>query len=284
MYVKRQDGRKLKTIGPFDKMFPYLVPLRSESQVFMKQTICTDSIDAYIRKKREEGFKISYLHVFIAVYLRVVAQRPKLNRFVLNSQIYARKGIYVSMVVKQSLRDRSAETTVKFGFTGHENIYEVVQILNRTIQESRDAADQADVDRLVARIMSMPGILKKVLVSFIKGLDNHNLLPRSVLAVSPFHSTLFLTYLKSINTGYVYHHFFNIGTSGIFVALGKVEKMPVIENDTLVIRKCCEVGYTIDDRICDGLYLANSFKLVKKYLNHPELLETGLAEVVEDIQ
>jgi hypothetical protein len=282
--VKRQDGRKLKTIGPFDKMFPYLVPLRSEAQVFMKQTICTDPIDAYIQKKRKEGLKISYLHVFIAVYLRVVAQRPKLNRFVINSQIYARKGIYVSMVVKQSLLDRSAETTVKFGFSGHENINEVVQIVNRIIKESKNAADQADVDRLIARIMSMPGVFKKILISFIISLDKHNLLPRSVLEVSPFHSTLFLTYLKSINTGYVYHHFFNIGTSGIFVALGKVEKMPIVENDALVIRKCCEIGYTIDDRICDGLYLANSFKLVKKYLKHPELLETGLAEVVEDVQ
>jgi len=282
--VKRQDGRKLKTIGPFEKMYPYLLPQRSEAQVFAKQIICTDPIDAYIRTKREQNIRISYLHVFIATYLRVIAERPQLNRFVMNSQLYARKGIYVSMVVKHSLDDKGSETTVKFGFTGHENIFDVIDVINRKVDEARKPADEVDVDQLVSRLMSAPGLAKKALVAFIKCLDRHNLLPRSILELSPFHTTLFISYLKSIKTDYVYHHPFNIGTAGIFVALGKDEKLPIVENDAVVIRNCCELGYTIDDRICDGLYLANSFTLAKKYLNDPYLLETGLVEIVEDVK
>lgn len=281
--MKRQDGRKLKSIAPFDKMFPYLIDRRCDAQIFSKQIICTDPIDAYIRQKRQEKVRLSYLHVFVAVYLRVIAQRPKLNRFVMNCQLYARTGISVSMVVKHSLEDTASETTIKFAFTGRENIFDVIDIINAKIDEVKHAPDKDDADKLVSRIMSMPGFTKKALVSFIKSLDRHNLLPGSILDVSPFHATLFISYLKSIKTGYVYHHPFNIGNSGIFVALGKDEKLPVVEDDAIVIRNCCEIGYTIDDRICDGLYLANSFALVKKYLNDPFLLETRLENIVEDV-
>lgn len=71
-------------------------------------------------------------------------------------------------------------------------------------------------------------------------------------------------------------------TTGVFVALGKVKKMPVVEGDAVVVKKCCEIGYVLDERICDGLYFSNSFKLVLKYLENRSLLEEGLEEIVED--
>lgn len=59
--------------------------------------------------------------------------------------------------------------------------------------------------------------------------------------------------------------------------------MSVVENNTVIIKDCCEIGYTIDERICDGLYFANSLKLVKKYLENPYLLETRLTKVKSDV-
>jgi hypothetical protein len=283
-FVRRYDGRRLKSIGPFIKISPYIMNRRSDAQIFAKQVICTDSIDEYIHKKREQNFKISYMHLFIAIYLRVIAERPQLNRFVMNSQLYSRKGVFISMAVKRSLHDEGEETTVKFAFTGHENIFEIIDIINRKISENTEAGIKTETDRIAARIMSMPGITKKMLVGLLKSMDRNNLLPRSIIDISPFHTTLFFSYLKSIKTGYVYHHLYDTGTTGIFVALGKVEEIPLVENDAVVIRNCCEIGYTFDERICDGLYLANSLKLVKKYIENPYLLETGLAEIVEDVK
>lgn len=282
--MKRKDGRLLKSIGPFEKLYPYIIDRRSEAQVFAKQQIHAEPIDSYIHAKRAQDIKINYLHVFIAVFLRVIAQRPNLNRFVVNSRIYARNGIHFSMVVKRSLTDTGPETTVKIPFTGHETIFEVIDIINKVITEARENPDETDTDKLVNTIMSAPGFFKKTLVGMFKWLDRHNMLPKSVLDVSPFHSTLFLTYLKSIKTNYVYHHQYNLGTAGTFAAIGQTEMMPVVEDGRVVARKCCEIGYTFDDRICDGLYLANSLKLAQKYLNDLTLLETPLEEVVEDVK
>lgn len=257
---------------------------RSDAQIFSKQTIITDTLDAYIKEKQVQGVKLNYMHLFIAVYVRVLAQRPQLNRFVMNNRLYARNGIYISMAVKRSLHDDGEETTVKFSFTGRESIFEVVDIVNRLIAENLATGTANEVDKIADRIMSLPNGLVKLFVGALKGMDRYNILPRSIITASPFHTSLFFTYLKSIKLDFIYHHLYDFGTTGIFVALGKIKKMPVVEHDAVVVKKCCEIGYVLDERICDGLYFSNSFKLVQKYLENPYLLEEGLGEIVEDVK
>ncbi|HHV64217.1 MAG TPA: 2-oxo acid dehydrogenase subunit E2 [Peptococcaceae bacterium] len=282
--MRRSDGRPLKSIRPFMKIIPFIMTRRSDAQIFAKQIIVMDKIDAYLKEKRQQEHNINYLHLFIAIYVRVIAERPQLNRFVMSNKLYARNGIYVSMAVKRLLKDEGEETTVKFSFKGHEDIFEIAKIINSTLAESTSANNSSDVDKIAARIMALPYLIKKVLIGTLKGLDKLNMLPRFIIEASPFHTTLFFTYLKSIKLDYIYHHLYDFGTTGLFVSLGKVKKMPVVENNTVVVKDCCEIGYTIDERICDGLYFANSLKLVKKYLNNPYLLETKLDKVEADVE
>ncbi len=272
--MKRSDGVLLKSLDPFVKIIPYIMERRSDAQNFSKHVVCVDAIDRYIQEKKKQGIGLSYLHLFIAAYVRVIDERPQLNRFVMNSRLYQRNKICISMAVKRSLRtDDDEETTVKFEFTGKENIFEVIEIIDRMIAEAVAADSDTDTDKLAALIMSMPGIVTKLLVKTIKLMDRWNMLPASVIDASPFHTTVFFTYLKSINANYIYHHLYDFGTTGLFVALGKPRKMPMVHNDQVVVKKCCEIGYTMDERICDGLYFARSFRLLEKYLENPYLLE-----------
>ena len=272
--MKRSDGVLLKSLDPFVKIIPYIMERRSDAQNFSKHVVCVDAIDRYIQEKKKQGIRLSYLHLFIAAYVRVIDERPQLNRFVMNSRLYQRNKICISMAVKRSLRtDDDEETTVKFEFTGKENIFEVIEIIDRMVAEAVAADSDTDTDKLAALIMSMPGIVTKLLVKTIKLMDRWNMLPASVIDASPFHTTVFFTYLKSINANYIYHHLYDFGTTGLFVALGKPRKMPMVHNDQVVVKKCCEIGYTMDERICDGLYFARSFRLLEKYLENPYLLE-----------
>lgn len=272
--MKRSDGSLLKSLRPFVKVIPYVMEKRSDAQNFSKQILCADSIDRYIDEKKGQGFRLNYMHLFIACYVRLIAERPELNRFIMNSQIYQRNDIYISMAIKRSLRDEGEETTVKFKFTGNENIYEITEIINNKIDEAMSNKISTDTDKLAEKVMSMPGIIKKLLVKTLKFMDKYNMLPKSIIDASPFHTSLFFTYLKSIDTNYIYHHLYDFGTTGIFVALGRTVKMPMVEGDKVVVKKCCQIGYTLDERICDGLYFARSFKLLEKYLADPHLLET----------
>ncbi|MGE5474182.1 MAG: 2-oxo acid dehydrogenase subunit E2 [Ignavibacteriales bacterium] len=279
--MKRSDGERLKSLKPFMQIIPYIMEKRSDAQNFSEQTFCADTIDHYIKEKKEQGHSLSYMHFFIAAYVRLIAERPQLNRFVMNSQVYQRNGIFVSMAVKRSLSDDGEETTVKFEFTGKESIFEIIEIIDNKIVQATSYKNNHDVDKLAKTVMSMPGTIKKLLVRILKGMDHHNLLPKSVIKASPFHTSLFFTYLKSIDTNYIYHHLYDFGTTGIFVALGKTVKLPVVENNEVVVKKCCQIGYTLDERICDGFYFSQSLKLFEKYLNNPYLLETGINEKVK---
>lgn len=271
--MRRSDGVLLKSLDPFVQIIPYIMEKRSDAQNFSKHVVCVDPIDRYLAEKREQGVKLGYLHFFIAAYVRLVHERPQLNRFIVNSRIYQRNKICISMAIKRSLRDEDDETTVKFEFTGQESIFEIAEIIDAKIAEAKYSKDNTDTDKLVALVMSMPGIAKKMLVKTLKAMDQLNILPKSVIKVSPFHTTVFFTYLKSINTNYIYHHLYDFGTTSIFVALGKTVKLPMVEDDQVVIKKCCQIGYTMDERICDGLYFARSFKLLEKYIANPHLLE-----------
>ena len=265
------------------KILPHIASKRSDAQIFSKQLIVTEGIDAYIKEKSAQGFDMSYLHVMIAVFVRVIAQRPQLNRFIMDSRVYARNQICISLVIKKALRDEGEETSLKFVFTGTESIFEVAKIVDHNIESSAPIGASNSADKIAAAIMSLPHFIVKFLVAVLKFMDRHNLLQRAILEASPFHTSLFFTYLKSINLDYVYHHLYDFGSTGIFAALGKSKRVVIAEGDDPAVRKCCEIGYVLDERICDGIYFSNSFKLVKKYLNNPHLLEEKLEKITEDV-
>lgn len=282
--INRYDGRKLRSISPFVKMIPYIMPKRTDAHVFSKVHIETDTINAYIREKQLRGYKMTYLHLFIAVLVRVIAQRPQLNRFVMNNRLYARNRIWISMAIKRTLKDEGEETTVKFAFTGQEDIFEIAQVIDTTIEESKPIGVDNKTDKLAHCIMSMPNMIVKLLMGIIRQMDRWNILPGALIEASPFHTTMFFTYLKSIKLDYVYHHIYDFGNTGIFISLGREKKVPLVEKDRVVVKRVCEMGATIDERICDGLYFSNSVKLMKRYFANPYLLEEKLERVVQDVR
>ena len=280
--MARADGRRIRTLDPFTRMMPYIMERRSDAQNFSKQVFETELLDAYLKDKKKDGYNFTYLHFFIAVIVRVLALRPQLNRFVVNRAVYARNSIEISMVIKRALVDDGQETTVKFSFTGKESIFDAAAIVDAEIQESIRPDANNETDRIAARIMSMPAPLIGAAVRFLKWLDRMGMLPPAIIAASPFHTSVFFTYLKSIKLDYIYHHLYDFGTTGIFIALGRNQKMPRIESGQMVIRNCCEVGFVLDERICDGLYFANSLQLMKRFMDNPYLLEDALDARVED--
>lgn len=239
--------------------------------------------DAYIASKAEEGTAITYMDLMIASLVRVIAQRPKLNRFIMNGRVYARPKIWVSFVVHRSLKGDDAETTIKLCFDGTETVYEVADIIHNAInRETYESKGPNATDSLAKILTSIPGPIIYILVGIIKWLDRHNMLPKAILEASPFHTSLFITNLKSLGINHIYHHVYNFGTTGLFIAIGKEKRIPAVYDNQVVVRKVMEYGLVSDERFCDGLYFARSLRKLRHYLKDPSLLETPLAARVED--
>lgn len=279
--MRRSDGRPLKSIGPVMKLAPYIADRRTDALVFAKETIFTEDLDSYLADQRRQGRHVSYTAVMMAGLVRTIAERPQLNRFVVNGRLYARHGIHISMMVRRSREEDAEETSTKLTFTGTENIFEVAAAVDRAVAEV-SGGDRDGAAATAERIMAWPGPTKQFLVGLLKLMDRWNVLPRTLVQVSPFHASVFFSQLKSIRSDYVYHHLWNVGTAGIFVALGEAKDVVVPSAGSVVIRRACEIGLTLDERVCDGLYLSRSLDLLTSYLANPRQLEQGASRVVPD--
>lgn len=285
LFGKRADGRKIKNLKPFYRIIPYIMKTRTDSQNFFNEEFMCDSIDEYIATMRERGIdNITYMSIIIATMVRTIALRPQLNRFVKNGKIYARPKIWVSFALQKDLREGSDETTVKLEFEGTENIFEISEAVSKIIEENAKTSASTDTDKLANLIMSIPGFLIRFVVNTLIFMDNHEMIPKSVIKASPFHTSFFITNLKSLGINYIYHHVYEFGTTGIFIAMGKERFRAVASKDgDPDIKKVLTLAFVLDERFCDGLYFARSMRIFKKCLTNPKILEERLSHKIEDV-
>ena len=83
MFGFRNDGKQLRKTDAIFKLMPNLMRERNDSQVLFSQDIITDGMDDYIKEKKEQDINISYLDIIYAAIVRIIAERPHLNRLAL---------------------------------------------------------------------------------------------------------------------------------------------------------------------------------------------------------
>lgn len=273
MFGFRPDGKKVKNVAPVFKIIPSIMLDRCDSQVFFKQDIPLKNLDEYIGKKAEEGIKLSYMTIIYAAIVRIIGERPQLNWFAMNGTLYERDKIYVSLAIKKSLTDEGEETNIKIPFTGKEDIFEVKERLDKEINENKKTETENSTDKFVNFINLIPNFLVRWIVKFLGFLDKYGLMPRKIIDLSPFHTSVYVTNLGSLGIDSIYHHLYNFGTTSMFFAMGKKKKSYIYEDDEIQKEKCITIAFVGDERICDGYYYANSFKQLLRYLKKPSLLE-----------
>lgn len=276
MFGFRSDGRKLKTIGPFFRVIPHVMKKRSDSHVYYTQDLPLTLLDEYIDKKDKEGIRISYMNIIYAALVRLLAEKPALNRFVMNGRTYARNEILVSLAIKKEMTEETEETTIKLPFTGSENIFEIKEKLDGAISKNKDLSAENSTDKLAKFLWLIPNWLIKFIVNTLMFLDKHGIMPKAVINASPFHTSAFLTNVGSLGIDAIYHHIYDFGTTGMFLAMGKKKKSFVYEDDNIVEEKTISIAWVADERICDGYYYANAIKQFNRYMKKPELLEENI--------
>lgn len=282
MFNKRNDGRRIKSTYPLTKIIPYLMKTRNDSQVYYEDKIPIEKIEEYIKKKRDEGIKITHMDLVVAAMTRVALERPGINRFIMNNRIYARKYLSVSLAVKKKLDDDGIETTVKFKIKPEDTVFTIAEQIHNTVYENKKETKENSTDKLVRVIMSLPNWLISGVVNILMWMDKHNIMPKAIIEASPFHTSLFITNMGSLGIDSIYHHIYNFGTTSIFLAMGM--KKEDIDPSTGEPRKYISFKFVCDERICDGLYYARSFSAFRRYLLNPELLEIPSVNVKEDIK
>ena len=273
MFNKRPDGRVIKNLEPMQMIMPYVMKTRTDSMNMYEDTFACEPMDAYIKEKAAEGISLGYMHIIIAAVVRLIALRPQLNRFCMNGKIYARPKIWVSFVVHPTLRDESVGTTIKLCFEGTETIFEIAEKINEAIdRETIHRKGENGTDQLLRTLMKkIPGPFIKLVVNTLLWMDKHNIMPKAIIELSPFHTSFFITNLKSLGINHIYHHTYEFGTTGLFFAMGKEKQVPAVEKGELVSRKEMGFGLVSDERFCMAFishYLSENFADLCKILQY----------------
>jgi hypothetical protein len=281
----RYDGRKLRSLDPFYKIIPYIMKTRIDAQNYFEEKIEISNTESFIiRKRKETGERISFLHVIIAAMVRTISQKPGINRFVAGQKIFARNEISISFVLKKEFNEESPETTLKVKFNAADSFMDIVRKVNTAIEENRKPDTKNDTDKLAKLIMAIPGQLVRFLVWILRCLDYIGLMPKIINRLSPFHTSVFITDLGSIGIQPVYHHLYDFGTTSLFVAFGIKMKEKVINSDNEITnKKYVRVCVVTDERIVDGHYFATAFKLYRNLIKRPEVLDHPPEKVYDDV-
>ena len=271
----RPDGTRVRNTSAIVSAIPYIMPRRYDAQNYITEYAEMEPLRRFIHDKRREGVRISYMALILAAYFKAYQENPKINRFIMNSKIYQRNHFCVSFVILKTRADGTPdETSVKVFFEDGDDVISINRKIEDAVALNQRCEHNNNTDRFANFMFSLP-VLPKLVVGFVRFLDHFGLLPRAVIDLSPFHTSLFITNLASINTNAIYHHCYEFGTTGVFVCMGK----PVANYLNGEYRKrLLPLSVVMDERICTGHEYALFCQSLRRYLKHPELTENGAAE------
>ena len=282
MFGKRGDGYLVKEIDPVIALTPYLMPMRCDAQVMLTYKIDYEKMAHFMAEKGREGYRITFMELFIAAYVRAISQQPQLNRFIINKRYYTRKDIVCSFAVLQDTADGSVkENVAKCKFDPHDTIFDVAARIKEAIEQTRKA-DADNSTMKVAQLLNNP-LVANIVVLIARVLDRYGLLPRIIVDASPFHTSMFITNMASIGMPAVNHHIYNFGTTSLFLSLGAIQREVELDGNGNPVRKrWLPIGVVADERVCEGVNYGKMITSIINHLNNPELLEKPPEQVFFD--
>jgi len=268
----RADGKKVKHgLSAIERAIPHIMPKRVDAQNYVTEYIDEEIIKTFIRTvKKERDIRISRMAVVIAAYYFAALKHPYVNRFVINSNIYQRNHFCVSFVMlKNDEEGNGIQTTVKLFLEPEDDVFSINRKINELIEKNSVPSTKNNTDKFAAFMFSIP-LLPKLVMGLVRVMDRYGLLPRFIIDLSPFHTSMFITNLASINAPSIYHHIYEFGTTSVFISMGK--SYPNFLSGELK-NKLLPLNVVMDERICTGHDYALFDKTMRRYLTHPELLE-----------
>ena len=282
----RPDGRRIRSEPPINQIGPYLMWTRCASMNLFADAIEISNAERYIRQKRREGLtSFGMMHVMLAAYCRALCKYPGLNRFISGQKLYTHgDDIQFCLTVKKDMSTDSPDTVIKVHLTPTDTPEDVYNKINKEVEIVKNTPLDSSLDNTANLLTMIPGVFLKFTVWLLRVLDYFGLLPKFLLEVSPFHGSVYFTSMGSLGIPPVFHHLYDFGNMPMFVSFGcKRRALEVQEDGSVVQKKYVDIKISTDERIVDGFYYATFFKHYKHLLLRPEILDTPVEEVKQDV-
>ena len=282
----RKDGRRVRTAQPMAKMMPFIMKDRADAMNYFADELDVTETDAFCKQMIAEGYEgFSFLHIMLAAYVRVISQKPALNRFISGQRIYARNNIEVNMTIKKDMSEDSPDTCISVIFEPDDTIIDVYEKFNAAVMKETEQEDlDSSFDKTAGTLAALPRPILRAAIRVLFWLDYHGWIPKSLTDLSPFHGSMIITSMGSLGIRPIYHHIYNFGNLPVFISYGVKRTVYKLKRDgSAEQRRMMDLKVVTDERICDGFCYAAAFKMIRRLVEHPAGLLKRPEKIFEDI-
>ncbi len=283
----RRDAKLVRDADPLHAFMPYLLLGRTDNEALLNDEIDLTAVTEYLEKKNAASpdFKYTIFHVVLAALAKTIYLRPAMNRFLQGHRLYQRNDISFSFVVKRAFSDHAEEELVIMKMRQDSDLSPIEQVhtkVKKEVQGIRNENKSGGTIDAIKILNLIPRPFLRVVARLLFWLEYHGWTPAFLEKIDPYHSTCFVSNLGSIKMSASYHHLIDWGTNSFFVIIGEKQWKPVFKRDgSYEMRELLPLGFTIDERIADGFYFANSVKILRYIMAHPQVLDEPLTKQID---
>ncbi len=273
----RKDRNITKEIPNYRKILAHITPDRDHAAIYFRQALDLRETLRWLAAERERtGKKITFLHVFLAATGRMLAMRPKLNRYVTGWRIYQRDGVTITISVKKSLEDGAKIVMLKIPLTATdtpEGVFDKV-----TAMVSKGRSGQTHDEKETAFFLKIPAFILGRLVKIVMWADRWHLLPGFFADPDPMYTSMVVANLGSVGLDPAYHHLYEYGNCPFFATIGAIADQPMAVDGQVEVRPQVEIKYSFDERVEDGLACAISLAGQVELIQDPGRFAEGITD------
>lgn len=241
-----------------------------DSKIFGSVEIDITDLEKYIAEKRKSGVKITLTHFFLVATARAIKEIPELNTYVKRGNIYSHEQINATVsVLLQSGEMGSVKMLNADKLTLTESAVKLKEEIQKTYKGDENATMQ-----MKEKLAAIPWPLRGWVYQTIKYITTTLgiSIPPLGLSANNFGSFI-LSNIGSIGLDIGYPALMPSANIAFVLILGGVTKKPWVVNDEIVPRSILMLGAALDHRVIDASHGGKLFRLLKRFVKNPELLE-----------
>jgi pyruvate dehydrogenase E2 component (dihydrolipoamide acetyltransferase) len=244
----------------------------TDSRVYGTLDIDVTEANKFLQRKREEGVKLTMVHLATAVLARAVAfDVPEMNCFIRRGAVVGRK--HLDVMVPVQVGGDTGVTAAIVRNAHARRVTDIAEEIRRKAEKSR-GGDEIKAAKNKYLLNRIPWPLRRPAFRLLKWITVDMGMEIKALGLSA-HS--FGSFVVSdigsfgLNTGMT--ALMPAAKVPCVVVLGKMEEKPVVKNGEIVIRTVLPFTGTFDHRIVDGMQIGKLARGIKQNFRKPEWLD-----------
>jgi pyruvate/2-oxoglutarate dehydrogenase complex dihydrolipoamide acyltransferase (E2) component len=228
--------------------------------------------EKYMWAERKSKRKITMTSIVIAAVARTLAEdTPEINCFIRRGRIIPRD--YVDIMTAVLLKGGTAMSSVRINNAHTKSVLEIAMELREKALNARQG-DEDEAMNSKHALSKIPWPFRKWIYLLIRLIVYGFGLEIKSLGISEkSFGSISITNVGTLGLTNSFPALMPMAKLPAVIAIGKIEKRPVVINDKIEIRTILAGSAAFDHRLVDGIQIANFVKGVIRRIQNPELLE-----------